>query len=148
LTLTPSSAPSPAVSVGRAGIAPGFQSTLAIDSADFLCSSFAIARWMGRMRNNLTMLAASGTLLVALNGGAEAGKTCLATATDALPKITGLVVKRSRTRAVSPAILASWKGQSKPIIVEVDVETEGEAQTYSYMCVVTQGSAFVQRTMN
>ena len=97
---------------------------------------------------NLTILAALGTLLIVLNSGAEAGKTCIATATEALPKITGLVVKRSRTRPVSPAIMASWKGQSKPVMIDVDVETEGDAQTYSYLCVVTQGSAFVQRTMN
>ena len=97
---------------------------------------------------NLTILAALGTLLVVLNSGVEAGKTCIATATEALPKITGLVVKRSRTRPVSPAIMASWKGQSKPVMIDVDVETEGDAQTYSYLCVVTQGSAFVQRTMN
>jgi hypothetical protein len=97
---------------------------------------------------NLTILAASGALFVVLNSGAEAGKTCIATATEALPKITGLVVKRSRTRPVSPAIMASWKGQSKPVMIDVDVETEGDAQTYSYLCVVTQGSAFVQRTMN
>lgn len=96
----------------------------------------------------LTILAGCAALLVSLNGRAEAAKTCVSTAAEALPKITGLVVKRSRTRPVSPEILASWKGQSKPIIVDVDVETEGEAQTYSYMCVVTQGSAFVQRTMN
>ena len=97
---------------------------------------------------NWTIFAASAALLVVLESPAVAGKTCIATATEALPKITGLVVKRSRTRAASPAILASWKGQSKPIIVEVDVETEGDAQTFSYMCVMTQGSAFVQRTMN
>jgi hypothetical protein len=83
-----------------------------------------------------------------MNGHAEAGKTCISTATEALPRIAGLVVKKSRTRPVPPAILASWKGQSRPIIIDVDVETPGEAQTYSYMCVVTQGSAFVQRTMN
>jgi hypothetical protein len=97
---------------------------------------------------NLTILAASAALLVVLASPADAGKTCIATATEALPKITGLVVKRSRTRAVSPGILASWKGQSKPVIIDVDVETEGDAQTFSYMCVMTQGSAFVQRTMN
>ena len=98
---------------------------------------------------NLAILAASAvSLLVALGGRADAGKTCIVTATEALPKITGLVVKRSRTRPVSPAILATWKGQSKPIIVDIDVETEGDAQTFSYMCVMTQGSAFVQRTMN
>jgi hypothetical protein len=97
---------------------------------------------------NLTTLAASAGLLVALVSRADAGKTCIATATEAVPKITGLVIKRSRTRPVPPAILASWRGQSKPVIVDVDVETEGDMQTFSYVCVVTQGSAFVQRTMN
>jgi hypothetical protein len=87
-------------------------------------------------------------LLVILNGRAEAGQTCISKATEALPHISGLVVKKSRTRPVSPEILATWKGQSRPIIIDVDVEDSGEAQTYSYMCVVTQGSAFVQRTMN
>jgi hypothetical protein len=87
-------------------------------------------------------------LLVILNGRAEAGQTCVSKATEALPHISGLVVKKSRTRPVSPEILATWKGQSRPIIIDVDVEDSGEAQTYSYMCVVTQGFAFVQRTMN
>jgi hypothetical protein len=96
----------------------------------------------------LTIVAVFAAVLAAPVGRAEAGKTCISSATGALPKITGLVVKRSRTRPVSPAILASWKGQSKPVIVDVDVETDGDAQTFSYMCVVTQGSAFVQRTMN
>ena len=96
----------------------------------------------------VTTLAAMAALLLALADQAEAGKTCISTATDALPKISGLVVKRSRTRPVSPEILASWKGQSKPVIIDMDVETEGDAQTFSFMCVITQGSAFVQRTMN
>ena len=99
------------------------------------------------MRTAITvaMLAA---LLVVVSAGVEAGQTCISKATEALPRITGLVVKKSRTRPVSPEILASWKGQSRPIIVDVDVDSAGEAQTYSYMCVITQGSAFVQRTMN
>jgi hypothetical protein len=33
-------------------------------------------------------------------------------------------------------------------MIDVDIESEGEVQTFSYMCVITQGSAFVQRTMN
>jgi len=86
--------------------------------------------------------------MVVLNGRAEAGKTCISKATEALPRIEGLVVKKSRTRPVSPAILATWKGQSRPVIVDLDIETAGEAETYSYMCVVTQGAPFVQRTMN
>lgn len=92
--------------------------------------------------------AVSAALIVVLNGRAEAGNTCISKATEALPRIVGLVVKKSRTRPVSPAILASWKGQSRPVIIDLDIETAGEAETYSYMCVVTQGSAFVQRTMN
>jgi len=86
--------------------------------------------------------------LAAESGRAEAASTCISKATEALPRISGLVVKRSRTRAVSPTILSTWRGQSKPIIIDVAFEAAGEAQTYSYMCVVTQGSAFVQRTMN
>jgi hypothetical protein len=97
---------------------------------------------------NLTILAASAALLVTLNDRADAGKTCMASVTESLPKITGLVVKKSRTRPVPPSILATWKGQVKPVMIDIDVETEGDAQTYSYMCVVTQGAAFVQRTMN
>jgi hypothetical protein len=81
-------------------------------------------------------------------GRAEAGQTCISKATEALPRISGLVVKKSRTRPVSPEVLASWKGQSRPIIIDVDVMDSGEAQTYSYICVITQGSPFVQRTMN
>ena len=83
-----------------------------------------------------------------MDSHAEAGKTCIASATEALPKITGLVVKRSRTRPVPPTILATWRGQAKPVMIDLDVETEGDAQTFSYMCVMSQGSAFVQRTMN
>ena len=97
---------------------------------------------------NLMILAASAVLFVAVNDRAAAGKTCVASATEALPKLNGLVVKRSRTRPVPPTVLATWKGQSKPVMIDVDVETTDDAQTFSYICVITQGSAFVQRTMN
>jgi hypothetical protein len=93
-------------------------------------------------------LAVLAVLSVIPSSGAEAGQTCVSKATEALPRIVGLVVKKSRTRPVPPEILATWKGQSRPVIIDVDVVDSGEAQTYSYMCVVTQGSAFVQRTMN
>lgn len=97
---------------------------------------------------NVTTWAVSAALLAAASGPAFAGKTCIASATEALPKIAGLVVKGSRTRPVPAAILSTWKGQSKPVIIDLDVEAQGSAETYSYMCVITQGSAFVQRTMN
>jgi hypothetical protein len=87
-------------------------------------------------------------LLFAPTGHAEINKACTIKATEALPHIAGLVIKKSRTRPAPAAILASWKGQSQPILIDLDVVTAGEAQTFSYICVVTQGSAFVQRTMN
>jgi hypothetical protein len=99
------------------------------------------------MRTALT-LAVSATLLVVLDGHAKANPACISKAAEALPRIAGLVIKKSRSRPVPAAILATWKGQSQPIIIDVDFVAAGEAQTYSYMCVITQGSAFVQRTMN
>ncbi len=87
-------------------------------------------------------------LLFAPISRAETNKTCTIKAAEALPRIAGLVIRKSKTRPVPAAILASWKGQSQPIMIDLDVVAAGEAQTYSYMCVVTQGAAFVQRTMN
>ena len=93
-------------------------------------------------------IAASVTLLAAASARAEDNKACVSKATEALPRITGLVIKKTRTRPVPASILATWQGQTRPIIVDVDTVAAGDAQTYSYMCVITQGSAFVQRTMN
>ena len=62
--------------------------------------------WKYQMRTAMTV-AVSAALMVVLNGRAEAGNTCLSKATEALPRIAGLVVKKSRTRPVSPTILAS-----------------------------------------
>jgi hypothetical protein len=99
------------------------------------------------MRRAMTV-AIWAALLFLQSGRLEAAQTCVAKATESLPRIGGLVVRKSRTRPVPPAILSTWKGQTRPVIVDVDFEAAGEALTYSYICVITQGSAFVQRTMN
>jgi hypothetical protein len=99
------------------------------------------------MRIALTV-AVSAALLAGLNSHAEANKACISKASEALPRVAGLMIKKSRTRPVPAVILASWRGQSHPIIIDVDFVAAGEEKTYSYMCVVTHGSAFVQRTMN
>jgi hypothetical protein len=78
---------------------------------------------------------------------AEDNKACILKATETLPRISGLVVKKTRTRAVPAAILATWQGQTRPIIVEVDTVAAGAEETYSYMCVMTKGSAYVRRVM-
>jgi hypothetical protein len=58
------------------------------------------------------------------------------------------VIKQTRTRPPSTAVLSTWQGQSRPIFVDIDIVADGAAETYSFMCVVTRGVAFVQRTMN
>jgi hypothetical protein len=79
---------------------------------------------------------------------ARDSQPCIPKATQALPHVSGLVIKQTRTRAVSTAVLSTWQGQSRPIIVDIDVVADGAQETYSFMCVVTRGAAFVQRTMN
>jgi hypothetical protein len=99
------------------------------------------------MRTALT-IAVSAVLMVTLSSDAEANKACISKATAALPRIAGLVIRKSAARPAPAAILATWKGQTRPIIVDVDTVIGDAEETYSYMCVLTQGSAFVQRTMN
>jgi len=92
--------------------------------------------------------AASVTLLVTASSRAEDNKACMLKAAEALPRIAGLVIKRTRTRPVPSAILATWKGQRRPIIVDMDIVAAGDEETLSFMCVLSKGSAFVRRVMN
>lgn len=97
------------------------------------------------------MLLALTVMLISFVAGsatAREGQSCIPKATEALPHLPGLSVKQTRTRPVSAAVLSTWQGQSRPIIVDIDFVADGAAETYSFMCVVTRGVAFVQRTMN
>jgi len=100
------------------------------------------------MRVALLALTAVAAVLFAAPTDARESQPCIPKATEALPHISGLVVKQTRTRPVSTAVLSTWQGQSRPIIVDIDVVAAGAQETYSFMCVVTRGAAFVQRTMN
>jgi hypothetical protein len=93
-------------------------------------------------------IAASALLLATASGQAEDNRACILKATETLPRISGLVVKKTRTRPVPPAILATWQGQTRPIMVDVDIVAAGAAETYSYMCVLTKGAAYVRRVMS
>ena len=44
--------------------------------------------------------------------------------------------------------LGDMEGPDAAYHVDVDFIAAGEEETYSYICVITQGSAFVRRTMN
>jgi hypothetical protein len=94
------------------------------------------------------VIAASVMLFGTANARAEASKACVLKATESLPRIHGLVVKQTRTRPVTAEILATWQGQTRPIIVDVDVIAAGAEETYSYLCALTKGSAHVRRVMS
>jgi hypothetical protein len=93
-------------------------------------------------------IAISVALLATVTSRAENNHACTAKAAATLPHIVGLVIKKSRTRPVPAAILATWQGQTRPVIVDVDTVVEGEQETYSFMCVLTKGTAHVRRVMN
>ena len=94
------------------------------------------------------MVTISAAQLLAFECFAASTHPCIPKATDALPRTAGLVVKQTRVRPASAVVLSTWKGQSRPLLVDVDFVAAGADEKYSFLCVVTQGSAFVQRTMN
>ena len=99
------------------------------------------------MRTKLA-LATLAVLLATANGRAEDNRACILKVTEALPRISGLVVKKTRTRPVPAEIMATWRGQTRPVMVDVDIVAAGTAETYSYICVLTNKSAFVRRVMS
>jgi hypothetical protein len=98
------------------------------------------------MRSKITVAA---LILIFASAACRADdpKACVKKATESLPKIAGLVVKKTSTRPAPPPMVATWQGQTRPIIVDVDIVAIGAAETYSYLCAVTKGSAYVRRVM-
>ena len=47
-----------------------------------------------------------------------------------------------------PEQFANWKGQSKPMIVDIETVAPGVTERYSYLCAGSSaGAAFVQRIL-
>ena len=95
----------------------------------------------------ITIALATLVVLVATASRAEDNKACILKATEALPHIAGLEVRKTRTRPVPAEIMATWRGQTRPVMVDVDIVAAGAAETYSYICVLTNKTAFVRRVM-
>jgi hypothetical protein len=93
-------------------------------------------------------LATLAVLVATTSSRAEDNRACILKATEALPHIAGLEVRKTRTRPVPAEIMATWRGQTRPIMVDVDIVTAGAAETYSYICVLTNKTAFVRRVMS
>jgi len=96
----------------------------------------------------ITLALATLVVLVATTSRAEDNKACILKATEALPHIAGLEVRKTRTRPVPAEIMATWRGQTRPIMVDIDIVAAGAAETYSYICVLTNKTAFVRRVMS
>ncbi|WP_409192530.1 hypothetical protein [Bradyrhizobium sp. RDM4] len=86
-------------------------------------------------------------LVVTTPGFAAADKKALYSQSYGSPsKLAGLKVVRSGTRPMPAGQLVNWKGQSIPIIVDIDTEGPGGGQRYSYVCAGDRKTgAFVQQ---
>ena len=112
-------------------------------------SYFLYQTWKYRMHTAMTV-AVSAALMVVLNGRAEAGTTCISKATEALPRIAGLVVKKSRTRALPPVVdTAITQGRVRhgdPVAVARGYRERAEAENLSIrelVIAVTNRQQFV-----
>ena len=78
--------------------------------------------------------------------GPDRTTLCILRATESLPKVSGLKVKKSVTRPMPAEQLANWNGQSTPIVVDIDADAQHATQRYSYICATDpKGGTFVQR---
>jgi hypothetical protein len=93
-------------------------------------------------------LATLAVLVATTSSRAEDNRACILKATEALPHIAGLEVRKTRTRPAPAEIMATWRGQTRPIMVDLDIVAAGTAETYSYICVLTNKTAFVRRVMS
>ena len=88
-------------------------------------------------------------LVTSATPGLAAGdltKLCILKAKENLPAVAGIQIKTSRARPMPADQLANWKGQSKPIIVDIETVANGHGEMYSYVCASSpSGRPFVQR---
>ena len=61
-------------------------------------------------------------------------KACILKAKENLPNVAGIQIKASRVRPIPADQLANWKGQSKPIVVDIETVAHGHGEMYSYIC--------------
>ena|SRR5262245_58155042 len=88
-------------------------------------------------------------LLASAAPGFAAGdptKLCTLKAKENLPRVAGIQIKTSRARPMPADQLANWKGQSKPIVIDIETVANGHGEMYSYICASSpSGQPFVQR---
>ena len=78
--------------------------------------------------------------------GGDPTKSCILKAKETLPNVAGIQIKTSRVRPMPADQFANWKGQSKPIVVDIETVAHGHGEMYSYICASSpSGQPFVQR---
>jgi hypothetical protein len=108
-------------------------------------------QWLSRKEVGMKIFIYAALLLFVPSccWAATDAKTCVLKATAALPKIVGLRIKKSGVRTMPSEQLANWKGQSKPIVVDLDTDAPVASERYSYICASSpSGTTFVQRILN
>ena len=105
---------------------------------------------IGRLVTKLFICAAIVLYVPSCGWAATDVRSCVLKATEALPKVPGLKVKKAGARPMPPEHLANWKGQSKPIIVDLDTDApSGARDRYSYLCASNPaGRVYVQRILD
>jgi hypothetical protein len=93
----------------------------------------------------ITFLAFHGPCFAA----GDATRSCIQKASEAVSSMPGMRVKKASTRAPTAEQMATWKGQSKPIMIDIDFVSPDESGTYSYICATSpSGQAFVRRVVS
>ena len=105
---------------------------------------------IGRLVTKLFICAAIVLYVPSCGWAATDVRSYVLKATEALPKVPGLKVKKAGARPMPPEHLANWKGQSKPIIVDLDTDApSGARDRYSYLCASNPaGRVYVQRILD
>lgn len=76
----------------------------------------------------------------------EAKRACTLKAAEALPKISGLSIKTTRSTELPPP--RDWKDPMPPFRVELDIAAAGQSATYAYLCLYSSVGAVIQRLAN
>ncbi len=112
------------------------------------CSQIGCPRARGLCRKAAICALLTPLAPVGSYAAADRATSCILRATEALPKVAGLRIKRSATRPMPANQLANWKGQSIPVMVDIDAEAPDASLRYSFVCASSaNGATFVQRVL-
>ena len=72
-------------------------------------------------------------------------KACIFAAAQNAPRIQGMTIDNSAVRPLPAEMADKWKGDEKPVIVDLKITAAGQQDTLSYLCAMIGSRAHVQR---